>query len=490
MVLPQAAAIRRHDRGRVGTVMKDREADMSSRSSVRQAPASPLDGWRAIGALLWLGFVGLATFELIPLMTDQLADVYGFSDAQAGLISAWYCGAGFVASVLAFYWLPRWDRRPALFALLAVGLTGELSSLFVHSYAALAAGRVVTGFAAGSITCLVLAAITRSSRAEHVYGLYTATVSLCAAAGFIGLAYALPAMRDALGDGALFAFFAVVWLLGFVAAALVPHGTTRSETAGAASPVPANGPGMAGEKLADAGLTTAGPGVTAAGPALRILSPGVVLLVASAFIFYIANGGSWAFIGRVGTWTGLSDGDVGLVLAMSNVCAILGGLLASWQGLRFKVVGPLVLGTVLTLSVNFILIARWGMAGYAVANCIGFFFTLYAVSFYLQAFGLVDPSGRLMAGGGLAVYGGGSLGPVILAQFIPAGSEPSYVGVLVADAVIFLVAPVVFITGWLLVGRGRQSGQYCRETAGDRVVGQSSRSGSGSSSSAPARETS
>ena len=185
-----------------------------------------LDSWRSITALLWLGFVGLATFQLIPLLTDQLVDVYGFGDAKAGLISSWYCGAGFVASVIAFYWLPRWDRRTVLFVALVLGLAAEVSSLFVHAYAALAAGRVVTGFAAASITCLVLSAITRSRRAEHLYGLYTATISLCAAAGFIALSYALPAMRSPLGDGALFAFFSVVWALGLVAAAFVPRGTT------------------------------------------------------------------------------------------------------------------------------------------------------------------------------------------------------------------------------------------------------------------------
>jgi hypothetical protein len=401
-----------------------------------------LDDWRAIGALLWLGFVGLATFQLIPLMTDQLADVYGFSDARAGLISAWYCGAGFIASVFAFYWLPRWDRRPALFAFLAVGMIAEFTSLFVHSYAGLAAARVFTGFAAASITCLVLSAITRSSRAEHLYGLYTATISLCAAAGFIALSYALPAMRDALGDGALFAFFTVVWLLGFVAAAMVPRGTTSdSSVDGAAAPV-------------RAGASSSAASSTAAEiprPALKILSPAVLVLMASPVIFYIANGGSWAYIGRVGTWTGLSDAEVGIALAVSNVCAILGGLFASWQGLRFKIVGPLWIGIILTMSANIIMLGRWGMGGYSVANFIGFFFTVYTVAVYLLAFGYVDPSGRLMASGGLAVYGGGALGPVILSQFIPAGSNPSYVGVLIADAVIFLVAPIVFTIGWSMI---------------------------------------
>ena len=67
-----------------------------------------------------------------------------------------------------------------------------------------------------------------------------------------------------------------------------------------------------------------------------------------------------------------------------------------------------------------------------IANFIGFGFTVYSVAMYLQAFGYVDPSGRLMASGGLALYGGGALGPVIMAQFIPAGDDPSYSAVLIA----------------------------------------------------------
>jgi hypothetical protein len=86
-----------------------------------------------------------------------------------------------------------------------------------------------------------------------------------------------------------------------------------------------------------------------------------------------------------------------------------------------------------------------------IAQAIGFGFTVFTVAAYLQAFGYVDPSGRLMASGGLAVYGGGALGPVILARFIPGGADPSYVAPLIADAVIFLIAPVVFVIGWAMV---------------------------------------
>jgi hypothetical protein len=114
----------------------------------------------------------------------------------------------------------------------------------------------------------------------------------------------------------------------------------------------------------------------------------------------------------------------------------------------------------LTMSANLIMLGRWGMPGYTIANCIGFAFTIYTVSLYLQAFGYADPSGRLMASGGLALFAGGALGPVILAQFIPAGDDPSYAAALIADSVVFLVAPVIFIVGWTMVKRtlARQEG--------------------------------
>jgi len=50
------------------------------------------------------------------------------------------------------------------------------------------------------------------------------------------------------------------------------------------------------------------------------------------------------------------------------------------------------------------------MAGYTIASAVGFGFTVYTVAAYLQAFGYVDPSGRLMASGGLAIYGGARWG--------------------------------------------------------------------------------
>ena len=81
------------------------------------------------------------------------------------------------------------------------------------------------------------------------------------------------------------------------------------------------------------------------------------------------------------------------------------------------------------------------------------------MSVYLQAFGYVDPSGRLMASGGLALYAGGALGPVILAQFIPAGDDPSYAAALIADSVVFLVAPLIFIVGWAMVKRTLARGE-------------------------------
>ena len=53
-----------------------------------------------------------------------------------------------------------------------------------------------------------------------------------------------------------------------------------------------------------------------------------------------------------------------------------------------------------------------------------------------------------LVGAWYCAAGGGALGPVILAQFIPTGVDSSCVAPLIADAVIFFIAPVVFIVGW------------------------------------------
>ena len=457
-----------------------REGAPRGRAAPRTAPRAAegmLDSWRAIAALLWLGFVGLATFQLIPLLTDQLVDVYGFGDAKAGLISAWYCGAGFVASVLAFYWLPRWDRRIVLFVALVLRARrrGQLA---------------------------LRARVRGAGRRPRRHGLRRGQHHLPRALGHHALApgraplrplhgddlavrgrrlhrplvRACRRMRDALGDGALFAFFVCVWAAGLVAAAFVPRGTTsdasRTEprVGEAAAPDPRPRDDRSAARRARASRSSARPSS---------------ILMASPVIFYIANGGSWAFLGRVGTWTGLSDGQVGIALADRQ-------RVRHHRRARRLGAGPALQGGGPARRRHHAHDERQPHHARALGHArlhdrqlIGFGFTVYTVAVYLQAFGYVDPSGRLMASGGLAVYGGGALGPVILAQFIPSGADPSYVAPLIADAVIFLIAPVVFVDR---LGDGAQAaggGAGARETA-DGGVAAGAEAGARTAARAPA----
>ena len=59
----------------------------------------------------------------------------------------------------------------------------------------------------------------------------------------------------------------------------------------------------------------------------------------------------------------------------------------------------------------------------------------------------------LTMSGGLALYAGRAHGPVILAQSMPAGSDPSHAATLNEDSVVSLVAPEIFIVGWAPVER-------------------------------------
>jgi predicted MFS family arabinose efflux permease len=399
--------------------MNRENGDIMTTDSAAVSGRNPLDRLRTITVLLWIAFAAVATVQLLPLLTGVVVDKYGLDPSQAGLVAACYYGAGFVSSLFAFYWLPRWDRRTMLFIWLSLGLVGELSTVFFSSMGVLAVGRLASGFASAAATCIVLSAFTSSSRSERLYGIWAATGSLLTAIVYVALPFILPSLYDSVGRGALFVVFAVFWLVALVIAFAVPKGTTSS--------------GLAAERAPS-----------------KVVTPGVVLVLASIIVFYIAMIGVWAFVERVGVWTGLGSGQISLALSVSQVAAVLGGLGASVIGLRFKVVLPIVAGLGLSACANLLLLPRAGMVGFSVAVFMSVGFTIFTVGAYLQALGVLDPSGRLMAGATTASFAGSAVGPVIVGLIIPAGHNPSYAAALLIDTGVFAVAAVLFVAGWAL----------------------------------------
>lgn len=106
------------------------------------------------------------------------------------------------------------------------------------------------------------------------------------------------------------------------------------------------------------------------------------------------------------------------------------------------------------------------MAAHAVGSFFGYAFVIFIVSTYLQAYGLVDNSGRLTSAESLASFGGAALGRIVLSLSIPGGAAPNYGGFLIAGTVVCAVAPVLFVVSWWGLRRTRMVEDRASSTVG------------------------
>lgn len=145
-------------------------------SESRARPADPTDRWPAIVVLALATFM-VVTSEMLPVgvltpMSEGLSispGTAGFSLAITGVVAAF--AAPFVPRAIGGL-----DRRGVLVAAALVLATGNLITAAAQSFAVLALGRIIVGFAMATVWALAVASATRLVRADRV-GLAVSTVT-------------------------------------------------------------------------------------------------------------------------------------------------------------------------------------------------------------------------------------------------------------------------------------------------------------------------
>ena len=334
-----------------------------------------------------------------------------------------YSVAGVVAGLLGFFWISRANRRAVLLAAILIGLSADVTAVWLHSYAAIAGGRFISGLAASSVMIIVSATIALSLRSERLFGLLVAGQSLLSVVFF----YLLP--RVSWGLSGLFILFVVLWAISLPCALLVPH---RVED------VRANNP-------AEADSTT---------PASRLLRPSVLFLLIAFASFYIGTGAFWTYANLIGSWHMISDASVGSAMSLSMFFAILGALVVTAMGKKYGRFWPLLLGLVANVAFTLILLAPIGVLGFAVAVCGINLITSLVLALYLTIYGDVDSRGRLLSIANIIIFGGLALGPWILGSTANGGN---YRVLLIGTVAFFAVSPVLLAVGYSLLRRESRS---------------------------------
>ncbi|UJB30134.1 MFS transporter [Chromobacterium sp. Beijing] len=343
------------------------------------------------GALIALiAFAAVAPLVLMtaPALAGQLASQFGLGPERIGRLFAVELGAMSLATLPAYFWLPRVDWRRAAACAAWLFIAANLASCFAATYAELLPLRLLSALAGGSLMILCLSTAAASANPERAYGLW-----VCGqlALGALGLLL-FPAWFARHGVAACYLSLAALMALCLPLARCFPSAAARP-----AAP--------------------SGAGATPWRPAL--------IGAAATLCFYVSLSGTWTFIGSIATQAGLSPEQSGDWLALATLMGIAGSVCAAAIGGRGARRRLLIAGYGLMLLALALLLGAPRAGRFAAAALVFKYAWTFILPFILATLAALDHSGRLMNTVNLAIGGGLALGPALAGELMAArGQNP------------------------------------------------------------------
>lgn len=135
----------------------------------------------------------------------------------------------------------------------------------------------------------------------------------------------------------------------------------------------------------------------------------------SYFFVQLAGGTMWAYGERIGKEAGLSISFIGIVLGISIVFALIGGLLVMVAKKEWGIIKPLCVGLLIMGIGTYLLFYANYKALYIFANLIAGASWSFVIPYYQQMQAQFDLSGRVVSIGTIVNMAGRSIGPAIAA---------------------------------------------------------------------------
>ncbi len=367
----------------------------------------------SIGLVIAYGLYALFVIMLTPSLVSSMVSELDFSLQQtAEVISASMVGAIF-GTILVLWRATRIRFRSYFLAALVVLTVADLLTAFQIDALSITLTFLLRGFASGIVGATALIFFARDARKEGIFGALLGLQLILSALGV----YFMPTLIQEIGWLGLFVATSLTGLVLCLTVSHVHH--------------PDGGPTEVDE--VDSTIR------------LNWLSVGVVLVLCSYLLHFVANSGIWTFLEQIGRAKQLDAQSVADALALSM---IVGGVLAVIPGVlgtRFGRSLPL-LGSICFIMLSALVLAvSTTTYTFAIAAIIFNSALSVGVPYYQGLLAELDPSGRALTVGGLVLFAGFVLGPLL-----GAGLETAigFNGMLTGMAIIFalallVVAPVV-----------------------------------------------
>ncbi|MEI5102599.1 MFS transporter [Streptomyces sp. PmtG] len=337
--------------------------------------------------------------NVMPVFVDDFAARFALGDSGSGLVAAVHLLATAAVTLL----LAKRAAGPGRVRLTRVGLAvmgaGSLGAMAASDVPTLILANLVLGAGAGAVYAASTAAIAATDDADKTSAVTIAGV-VCVTALMI---MAVPQANRGLGGGSGFLVVALCCLLAWPLVRRLPDGPatgTSAERAGADSRAAAR--------------------------------PSLILLGATALLWAVTQG-AWTYASVLGReHTGMSQGALSVVLAVSGVVALAGAVAGPAAARRFGRMRSLAAFVTAQALAMVALILTGDPVVFVAAAVLWQACQLAVLVQTLAAAALLDPTGRLVA----ALSGAGALGT---------GIGPLAAGALLGGAGAGVLGPVLAV---------------------------------------------
>ena len=342
-----------------------------------------------VSAAMWMTVIGTLGILFLPLMVSGIIDELGFTKKQAGYIAAIEMAGVAITSGLGVFWVRRVNWITIATLATVVFIASNWMSTGISEFWPMSLSRFLVGGASGALLAIGLACQSDSKNAGRIFGYWVACQMTVSSAGYL----LLPSVRATWGIDGFFIALLILGITTFLSIMFLPkRGRSRSKPL---------------EKKQKTILTN-------------------TLALFGALLFFMAQGGLWAFLERLGLAADLTSREIGYALAISSYLGIAGGLAKNWLADAAGQLAPFffVIGGELIMLVLFSI--HPGNVLFAIAVCTLQFCWAMGMASLLGGFNVIDKSGGLVLLLISTAKVGYSLGPALMGWLI-FGDDYTYV---------------------------------------------------------------
>jgi predicted MFS family arabinose efflux permease len=268
-------------------------------------------------SILGCGTVALVTFLVLPLYVGLMAQSFGFSESQLGILASMDLVGIALMSLSAPLWINRWNWRLVARGALLWMIACNIVSVVVTDLWALCLIRFMAGASGGLLAVMVISCISFTRNPDRVMALFVVCQVSIQVIGFL----VLPTVLAQWGVSGFFTFLSIIAVLGLILSVYFP-------TAGREKPEFSDTAGNAHQQLSG-------------------LHP-VWALVGMA-LFFIAQVSVFSFIERLGVNLGFSAQDIGSALTAAVIIGLAGAILGAVVSIRFGRLMPLLISAIVQI---------------------------------------------------------------------------------------------------------------------------------------------